>query len=308
MLIQQINALIQGHLWALPHDRLEVLADYILFNVEGMKQANIEARTRKNMTRQSGAIAVIPVNGVLFQKENWVSEYLGWSTVQGLTAQLREAANNSEVGTVLMDFDCPGGEVTGIDELAAEIYDTRQKKQIVAVSNPLMASAAYYLGSNAHKVYVTPTGDVGSIGVYAVHIEYSKAMEDAGIKATMIKAGPYKAEGNPYEPLTEEAKAARQEDIDEHYNMFIRAVARGRNVSQATVKESFGKGRTMMAKKAQQAGMVDGVMTFEQVLESLGVVAESGGRVRADDSLENSDTKLTDDEKRRLALDLFNFS
>lgn len=149
------------------------------------------------------------------------------------------------------------------------IFDARGKKRVVAVADQLMASAAYYLGASAEELVVTPSGEVGSIGVYMVHFDWSGAFEDAGVRATIIRAGARKAEGNPYEPLPEEAVAHFQSLIDDYHDLFIQAVARGRGVSAATVRESFGQGRTYTAQRAVERGMADRVATIEEVVRDL---------------------------------------
>src|SRR5690606_2275469 len=117
-----------------------------------------------------------------------------------------------------------------------------------------------------------------SIGVFMVHTDISGADEKAGVRRSVIRSGKYKAEGNPYEPLGDEARAALQADCDEYYQMFLSAVGRHRGIPAATVEQKFGSGRTMSAKRAKNAGMVDRVASLEEVLDQLtGRRAGSGG-------------------------------
>jgi hypothetical protein len=92
---------------------------------------------------------------------------------------------------------------------------------MVAISNAMMASAAYFIGSAADEVVVTPSGHAGSIGVYTVHIDQSKMNESLGIKPTIVSAGKFKVEGNSAEPLTEEARGALQQMVDDAYQQFV---------------------------------------------------------------------------------------
>jgi HK97 family phage major capsid protein len=123
--------------------------------------------------------------------------------------------------------------------------------------------------SAASKAFSTPSGEVGSIGVYSAHQDISGAQKKLGVKTTLVSAGKFKTERSPFEPLSDEAKAAMQEKVDAYYEMFVAAVAEGRGVSVETVRDTFGQGRTVMAAKAADAGMVDAVATYEDVLAEL---------------------------------------
>jgi ClpP class serine protease len=62
----------------------------------------------------------------------------------------------------------------------------------------MAASAAYWIATAADEVVVTPSGQVGSIGVFATHEDISKALDMEGIKVSLISAGKYKTEGTPF--------------------------------------------------------------------------------------------------------------
>ncbi|HUS98339.1 MAG TPA: S49 family peptidase [Hyphomicrobiaceae bacterium] len=210
--------------------------------------------------------------------------------------------NDPAIGTVVLDINSPGGMVTGTPEAAEAIFEARDTTRIVALVNPLAASAAYYLASQANEIVAVPTADVGSIGVFMLHADCSGLMEAAGIKPTFIFAGKYKTEGNPFEPLSDEAAAYLQSDVDESYREFVQAVARGRGVSVAKVEADFGQGRTMMAKAAKKAGMVDRVSTLDVALARFGVSYEGvearrRGEVVADvDMMASSGTEAAETE------------
>jgi signal peptide peptidase SppA len=228
---------------------------------------------------QPGSVAVIPVRGVISHHGGgWWSD---GSSVDGLASAFRSAINDPSVSAVVLDIDSPGGSVGGVPELAAEIYRARGKKPIVALANSLMASAAYWLGSAAGELVCVPSGSVGSVGVYGMHQDVSKMMENAGLKHTLVSYGKYKTEGNPYEPLTDEARAAMQKDIDEYGDMFTHDVARNRKASVADVRSGFGEGRVVNAAQAVKLGMADRIGTLDDVLGSLGAAPAGKRRAQA---------------------------
>jgi signal peptide peptidase SppA len=224
-----------------------------------------------------GAIAVIPIYGLVTQRNAW----LGTSTDR-LSAQVLAAVADKGVQAIVLDVDSPGGEVYGVPEAAAVIREARAEKPVVAVANAMAASAAYWLGSQASELLVTPSGEAGSIGVYTMHIDVSKALETAGLKVRLVSAGRYKVEGNPFEPLSDEAAAAIQADVDRYYEMFVRDVAKGRRVSVDAVRGDFGQGRLVGAKAAVTERMADGVGTLaDGILRAGALAAERRGGTAA---------------------------
>lgn len=230
--------------------------------------AAAEARRGEASRAGNGAIAVLPFYGVSVQRTSAVQEVSGGGlmSLQRFTQAFRSAVADDSIGGVLIDIDSPGGSVYGVQELADEIYRARSQKPIVAIANSLAASAAYWIGSSAGEFYVTPGGEAGSIGVFAAHEDWSKALAEAGVNTTLISAGKYKVEGNPYGPLNDEARAYMQSRIDTYYGAFTRAVGRNRGVDVASVRSGMGEGRVFGASDAKAAGMVDDIATFDQVL------------------------------------------
>jgi len=164
------------------------------------------------------------------------------------------------------EVDSPGGSIYGTDELAARIFAARGGKRVVAIANTLAASAAYWIGSAAAELSCAPSGEVGSIGIVAIHHDFSRAEDAAGVDVTLISSGMYKTEGNEHEPLGNTARAALQDRVNAYYGMFLRAVARHRGVSVADVHDGFGEGRVIGAEDALRMGMVDRVETIDELL------------------------------------------
>jgi signal peptide peptidase SppA len=200
---------------------------------------------------------------------NMMNSVSGGVSTESLGKEFASLVDNPEIGTVVLDIDSPGGAVSGIEELGDQIFQARDKVKIVASANSLAASAAYWLGSQAHEFTVTPSGEVGSIGVIAVHESVFKANEKEGKDITIIKAGKFKADSSPLELLTKEAHTAIQERVDERYDTFISAVARGRNITFESVIDRYGEGRVIGAKSALEKGMVDAVETLDETITRL---------------------------------------
>lgn len=236
--------------------------------------ADIEAR-RGGVRQLAGQVAVIPVIGTLTQRGDVINSETTRSTAD-VAAQVEAAVAEPKVDAVVLEFDSPGGEVFGVPEAFQAIRAAAKQKPVVAVANSVAASAAYYLASAATEIWVTPSGQVGSVGVYALHVDISKFLESEGEKWTFISAGKYKVEGNPAEPLTEAARAAMQSDVDRYYQMFVADVARGRGVPVDAVRNGFGEGRMVGARAAVDQKMADSVGTLDQAVMRAAQLAREG--------------------------------
>jgi len=231
------------------------------------------AAQRSRNTPTDGEIAVIPIQGLIAEHP----QSLGISTDE-IGAQFEAALASRSISAILFDVDSPGGTVTGVPELAAKIMAARGSKPMLALSRSLMTSAAYWIASAADEIWVTPSGETGSIGVWTAHEDWSKAFEQDGIVITPVSAGRYKLEGAPWAPLGEEAQAVLQARVDEVYGWFIRAVAAHRRDTQQNVRSGYGEGRVLGAEQSLKAGLADRIGTFEDALARLaGKIKRSGG-------------------------------
>jgi len=269
--------------WALMPERLQAMSGILTRwsageppSDETLFQVNTDRvlrDSRKQMAAASAGsgIAVLPLYGVVTQRGNMVDDISGpgSTSTQQFAAVLRQMLADDTVGQILIDIDSPGGSVYGVAELASEIVKARAQKPVIAVANSLAASAAYWLGCSASEFYVTPGGEVGSIGVWQAHFDYSEALKEDGVKPTLISAGKFKVEGNPYVPLDEQAQAFMQSRVDDYYNAFVEAVAIGRGVSVNDVRTGMGEGRVLGADAAMAQNMVDGIASFDDVLAKM---------------------------------------
>lgn len=244
-------------------------------------EARYEAKAKPRAT-QKGSIAVLDVFGIFTQRTTQADVSAGGLfSCEKFAKTFAAVADNPEVKAIVLNIDSPGGSVFGVQELANQIYKARENKHIVAVANSLCASAAYWVAAQCDHIVVTPGGQIGSIGVFTVHEDWSKAYADAGVNPTIIEAGKYKTEGTYLRPLSEEALAAIQSDVDHYYDQFTAAVARGRGVDKKAVRGGYGQGRVLNSKQALAENVADEIATLDEVLLSLGVNSGSASKAIA---------------------------
>ena len=272
---------IASRVWAIHPDMLAALCDLDQTLFAHGTVAELEAARTKTVAVGGGGVGVVPLHGILMPGGSGLLSLLfGGGGLEVFHSSLRAALADDSVDVIVMDVDSPGGMVDHIPETAAQIRAARAVKPIVAVSNTQADSAAYWLASQADELSVTPSGEAGSIGVYRLHRDLSEAHAMRGIKPTLVSAGKYKVEGNPYEPLDENAQAQFQAEVDDYYGMFTADVAKGRGAAVADVKSGYGEGRALHAKQAVQAGIADRVETLGDAVRR---VAHPRGRAALED-------------------------
>ena len=304
-----IIAAVMATPWAIMPAKADQIASLLTLRASGEYVADdqvaavVAAAQRPPTTAPRGsAIAVLPMLGTISQRMGMLSEISGGTSTEKFGATFDALVRDPGVGAIVFDVDSPGGNVNGIPELAAKIRGARGTKPIVAVANSLAASAAYWLATAADELVVSPSAQVGSIGVLMLHDDRSGALEQAGHDVTIISAGKFKAEGNPFGPLTAEAADEFQGLVDDVYGAFVSDVATQRGVSIATVEADFGQGRVFNANDAVRAGMADRVETMDQTLVRLStaegreaVVPRAGGFITSIDGGATWHARSTDD-------------
>ena len=264
--------------WAIVPEKLFEIRDVYLVHMRGEKIdiKGIETRMQAGVEKKKGerydiidGTAIIPIMDVITKHMTFWSFFFGGTSSAEVGRILKDALVNPEVKSILLNIDSPGGTVDGTQELADLIYAARGQKPIISYTDGMMASAAYYIGSAADAVYIS--GDmpnIGSIGVVTEHIDYSKHDEKLGIKRTEIYAGKYKRIGSTNEPLSEDGKEYLQDIVDYTYSIFVNDVAKYRGISIEKALE-MADGKIFIGKQAIEVGLVDGVSTFDRLVDTV---------------------------------------
>jgi signal peptide peptidase SppA len=226
-------------------------------------------------------VAVVPINGVIAKKMNMFSQISGGASSQLAMRAIEGATRDQAVHSIMLHFDnCPGGTVDGTELFANAIKAAGQQKPVVSLGAGLMASAGYWSGSAAQKVYIVDgTTAVGSIGVVAAHKDVSGAEAARGIKTTEITAGKFKRIASQFGPLSDEGRQSIQDQLDYMYSLFVGAVAEHRNVAPEKVLADMADGRIFTGQQAVDAGLVDGIMTFDALIAKLNDDRPQAGRI-----------------------------
>ena len=213
----------------------------------------------RSLYRVQNGVAVIEVTGTLVHRGEWIGASSGVTSYEGLVAQIAAAGSDPTVRGVALEIDSFGGEVSGVFDLADHIRDLRAQKPVWAFVAEAALSAGYAIASQADRIVVPRTGEVGSIGVLWVHADLSQQLEDQGVAVTLIHAGAHKVDGNPFTALPEDVRADMQARVGETRDLFAQTVAAGRGARLSAQAALATEAQVYRGRHAVAAGLADEV-------------------------------------------------
>ncbi len=259
----KILAALRSAKWAVTPATLHAITDTLGARMRGTLHASLipdrpapdpnNASSQTQVEASSFPVAVIAVHGILGKNLSSMEMECGGCDVGVISAAIDMALADPAVQTLVLDFDSPGGVVTGIPELCEKIREAATVKQIVAFTGSQCCSAAYWLASACNAIYCTKSADLGSIGVYVALCDDSEWWKKEGYKLELIKAGEFKAMGISGQPLAAAERALIQTDVDAIYVMFTADVRAGRG----TIDDATMQGQTFMGERAVGVNLAD---------------------------------------------------
>ena len=273
--------------WAIVPDRLEEIQSIYAARARGdeLDIPAIEARIGRPLSNDSqpyevrNGTALIPLQGVLGQRMNLMSNISGGTSTELFARDIRAAAADPKVQSIIILADTPGGTVAGTQTAAAAVRAVRGVKPIATLVQGMMASAGAWIGTAADLVVMdSGTAQAGSIGVVATHTDVSQREQQMGIKTTEIVAGRFKRAASQYGPLTETGKAVIQSEVDYLYSLIVADVAANRGTTVADVLERMADGRMFIGQQAVDAGLVDSITSLEELIVQLNSSASANQR------------------------------
>lgn len=246
---------IESGLWAIRPEAIQLAVRLLSGQATEAEPQGLQPPQAPVPTASRSTVAVIPVHGVLTADG---PAYFGSNYIT-ISNAVELAAANPDVKHIVLSVDSPGGQVIGLTETAAVIAQAAKTKPVTAMVEGTAASAAFWLASQSGEIVLTPSGEVGSVGVRMMHVDISQMLEKEGYRVTELSSGDFKTEWSPYKPLSEDAKADMQQRLEATHGDFIKAVAsgRGNRASREAVANRFGEGRMYSAEAAKKQGLVD---------------------------------------------------
>lgn len=271
-------AVAAGRPWVIQPEGLEaVLA---IANGMGDPQA-LQAklgRPLENARRVSvrDGVAVIPVTGPIFRYANLFTEISGATSTGVLARDIQTALDNPYITGIVLEMNSPGGEATGINELAKQIRAGTKRKRIVAYGGGSVASGCYWLAAACSEIVVDESAMLGSIGVVMSYLDTRKRDEKSDVRAVDIVSS--QSPDKRVDPNTEDGRTKVQSIVDAMADVFVSAVADFRKTTPDKVLSDFGRGGVLIGRDAVKAGMADRTGSLETVITELAGSASNSKR------------------------------
>ncbi|WP_371751287.1 S49 family peptidase [Snodgrassella alvi] len=216
-----------------------------------------------------GDVAIVPIKGELVNADIPVvlAKLWGVTTYNSLQESFYELAEDKDVSRVILDINSGGGSVSGIDVTHSALKYLKSKKPVATFADQCH-SAAYWLGSLGEKFVLARLGSVGSIGVVTFLLSHKNRLIKEGITPTVIRSVDKKCLVNPYEDLTDTAKAEVQERADYIHGIFVNTVAQNRLLNPEYVKTNMADGSSYFGNEAVNRHFVDSIDTLESLLST----------------------------------------
>jgi signal peptide peptidase SppA len=211
-------------------------------------------------------VAVIGIYGPMVNSDSWILKYRGMVGYPHIAERLVQAYTDGAKATVL-HLRTPGGTVAGLD-VAADYINQLSRVMPVTAHADVAHSGGYWLANLTQNITMSPTGSVGSVGVIAVHLNYSEAYKRQGIEPTVLRAGTEKALGHPLDPsFDDKAKEDFMRSMSFVHEHFQSVVASGRGMLLQDLKGSpLGQGRVYHGMEALENNAIDKIGTLDVAL------------------------------------------
>ena len=250
--------------WMMIPDRLETMAQIARreYDVEALASRVGRPLENTRSVELRGSIAIIPVTGGIYRYANLFTEICGDTSTEMLARDITAAVDNPAISHIVLNVDSPGGQAAGVAELAELIKQAGSIKPVVGYVDDLAASAGYWIVSACDHIAASKTSMVGSIGaVYAFSL-----YDDGSEKIEIVSSVSPKKRPDI---KTEAGRNQIQTWADRLGEIFVEDVASNRGVTVEQVLNNFGQGDLLIGHDALEAGMVDEITTFENLIQDL---------------------------------------
>lgn len=273
---ERIGSVLYNQPWAITEGWMAQIADIYEKRVAGVAPgvdlnalaAESDKRNKAGYAVERG-VALVDISGPLLPKATLLSRISGATSYSEIQNQINAALNDKAVDSIVLNIDSPGGSVLGLQECADMVYKARNEssKSIVAMCNPMAASAAYFIASQADAVYATTGGHVGSIGVIARIDNMDRRSRNEGNDPVVVRSTELKAVGSGGQ-ITPNQIQSIQTMVSKYFAMFKDSVQRGRSGIDI---EEVATGEVWVGLDAMQRGLIDGITTLEELVNDLAI-------------------------------------
>lgn len=223
-----------------------------------------------------GSIMVIRISGTIMKEDS-----CGAPGTDTMSAWVKEAVLSDNIAAIVFVINSGGGSVEGTGEFADVIKWADAYKPVIAYTDGLLASAAYWIASACRRIFASfKTVEVGSIGTAIRFLDNRKAMEEYGYKEHYINADAsidknqdyYKALDGNYTPI----KTHILNPTNDIFIGTVRINRAGKLIEKTSTEVTKDgdivriepiSGNVYLAESAIEWGLIDEIGSFEYACE-----------------------------------------
>ncbi len=189
--------------------------------------------------------------------------------------EFRELREDDTVKAIVLRVNSPGGSATASEVILREILLTRKEKPVVVSMGNMAASGGYWIAAGANQIFAEENSITGSIGVFGLLSNIQEIANNHGVTWDVVKTGRFADISSNVRPKTEEELAIYQKSVSKTYDLFLRKVAKYRNLPKNKVHE-IAQGRIWSGKEAVKIGLVDRIGGLEAAIAHAAEEAKLG--------------------------------
>lgn len=229
-----------------------------------------------------GGVAVIETKGGTYAESNWLTRLLGIPTYEDIKLRFQQSWQDPTAQQVVHKINSPGGQAAGVNGLSNFITNFNKKvKPVVSYTSGLCASAAVWYGTAGAALAADPDADVGSIGAVNVFTTSQRMMKELGIDVTVTRSAPYKAVPNSLEKLDSKGQEVLTEEVQKWHNRFLTGLSANIGLTAEQINKTIANGKVFTAQQALNLGLVDSLISFEQLIANLNAKLDNNARAPA---------------------------
>jgi protease-4 len=217
--------------------------------------SSLEAVTHDSNTQK---IVVVPIHGAITKHD----QFCGPEGTLTINQKLKAFAADSSIDAIILDIDSGGGQASGMET----VTDT-----IKSISKPILASVStaasggYWYAASCDECYATESTDIiGSIGAMWSLLNSKKRLEMMGLERHDVYSTHSGDKNKSFHLALEGKYGMLQEHLLDPLAVKFRNAVKG---SRPDISKEALQGQTYTANKAQELGLIDGIMTIEKVIE-----------------------------------------
>lgn len=184
-----------------------------------------------------------------------------------------EILNDKDVKAVVLRINSPGGSALASEKLWRKLDLISSKLPLIVSMGNYAASGGYYMACAGDTILAEKNTITGSIGVFGLMFNFSKLINEMGIKVEKVKTNEMSDFPSFDRELSEKEKNRIRKGINSIYQKFKERVSMGRSLAKNDV-DKLSEGRVWTGSQALKLGLVDQIGGLEKAVSIAASAAE----------------------------------